>query len=168
LYEYDLFVSYRREGPTRNLSTPWLKEVVRRIEHYLSMELGDREPRIFFDEESVELGDHWPRALSDALLHSKCLLPIWTPPYFRSRWCMVEWQSFLAREQAVGLETRKKCRLILPVAAQDGIHYPPDARDTQQFDLRSYYATTKAFWRTRRADQLDQEIAKLSTRLRQR
>ena len=166
MYDYDLFVSYRREGPgKKRLSTPWLRQVVPRIEHYLSMELPDREPRIFFDVESLEVGDRWPQSIRDALLRSKCLMPIWTPPYFRSQWCMAEWKSFLAREETVKNEAGHKCRLILPIAAQDGIHYPPEAQDTQQFDLRDYYATTKAFWRTPRADQLDQEIGRLAHKI---
>jgi hypothetical protein len=100
VYTYDLFVSYRREQPGKTpLSMPWLRKVVDRLEHYLGMELGDREPRIFFDTNCVELGDHWPQRLHAAILGSKCILPIWTPPYFRSRWCLAEWKSFAAREQ---------------------------------------------------------------------
>jgi hypothetical protein len=169
MYTYDIFVSYRRERSGReNLIAPWLGRVVRTIEHYVGLELGDCNPRVFFDQESIEVGENWPERLREALLKSKCLLPIWTPQYFNSRWCMAEWQSFVAREEFVrGDAHDSHCRLIIPIQAHDGNHYPKEAQDTQQFDLRRYYATTKAFWRTERADKLDQLLADLARKIAQ-
>jgi len=156
-YEYDLFVSYKREPPSRRLYTPWLVGVLERVEHFLCQELGGRDVRIFFDASSIEVGRRWPREIRSALLRSRCLLAIWTPEYFRSPWCTAEWRSFLSREDVVR-SSGSECQLILPLAVHDGRWYPPEAQEVQQFDLSRYYATTAAFWRSARADELDQKI----------
>lgn len=160
MYRYDVFVSYKREPTDRHLVTPWLKAVLARTEFWLKQELGGREISVFFDEDSIDVGTKWPDEIRDALLASRCLLAIWSPEYFHSAWCMAEWRSFVARENMVAADSGASCVLIFPVKFHDGRWYPQEARETQQFDLSDYAATTSAFWQSQRADDLDRLIRK--------
>lgn len=156
-YQYDVFVSYKREPYDSQLITPWLFEVLRRIEYWLKQELGGHGVRFFVDQKSVEVGARWPDTLRDALLRAKCLLPVWSPEYFQSSWCLAEWRSFLAREQ-LHREKDPRCRLIVPIKFHDGVWFPDEAKQVQQLDLCPYAATTEAFWRSPRADELDRHL----------
>ena len=158
MYRYDVFVSYKREPSNKRLVTPWLQQVLDRVEYWLRQELGGERVGIFFDEESIEVGDNWPDEIRDALLSSKCLLPVWSPEYFRSTWCVAEWRSFLRREKLISDRGQTTYRLIVPIKFHDGHWFPAEAQRVQQLDLSSYTATTQAFWTSQRADELDQRI----------
>jgi hypothetical protein len=56
-YVYDVFISYRREHPNEALLTPWIHNVVRLMTLWLREELGGRKPRLFFDTETMEVGE---------------------------------------------------------------------------------------------------------------
>src|SRR5271154_2608102 len=165
MYRYDVFVSYKREPVNKRLVTPWLQEVLNRVEYWLRQEMGGQPVTVFFDDESIEVGDEWPAEIRDALLSAKCLLPVWSPEYFQSPWCMAEWRSFLQREQLISESGRSPCRLIAPIRFHDGFWFPEEAKRIKQLDLSQYTATTSAFWSTKRADELDQIIKKFAPSL---
>lgn len=158
MYQYDLFVSYKREPRDKQLVTPWLREVLNRVEYWVRQDMGGDPVRVFFDEESIEVGDDWPDELRDALLSAKCLLPVWSPEYFRSTWCVAEWQSFLLREKLIKENGGPQCKLVIPIRFHDGKWFPDEARRITPLDLSPYTATTPAFWESKRADELDQVI----------
>jgi len=107
------------------------------------------EPLIFRDEESLETGASWPLALQQGLHRSKVFVAVLSPSYFRSPWCRAEWSSFRHREHQLGLRTQGKTRgLIYPVCFSDGDCFPPDAKDIQHKDLRSWNRASPAFQRT--------------------
>lgn len=158
MYKYDLFVSYKREPLDNQLITPWLRKVLDRIEYWLRQELGGRSVDLFIDTKSVEAGDDWPDLIRKALLTARCLMPIWSPEYFHSPWCVAEWRSFLSREKLIAERGLQACKLIVPIKFHDGKWFPPEAARIQQFDLSKFAATTDGFWETRRADELDQML----------
>jgi len=158
MYRYDLFISYKREPKDNRLVTPWLRQVLNRIVYWVGQDMGGAPVEVFFDEKSIETGKVWPDYIRDALLAAKCLLPIWSPQYFHSPWCMAEWKSFLMRERLLADGGGPACRLIFPIKFHDGLWFPEEARRIQQLDLSSFTATTPAFWATQRADELDQLI----------
>ena len=61
MYRYDLFVSYKREPSGKRLVTPWLREVLNRIEYWVGQDMGGVSVEVFFDEESIEVGSDWPQ-----------------------------------------------------------------------------------------------------------
>lgn len=133
-YEYDLFLSYRRGGTVpdwlRNHFHPLLLDC-------LTDEL-DREPRIFVDFE-LETGQHWPSGLVRALSHTRLLLPVWSPQYFTSPWCLAEWRTMLAREDATGLRTGNRPHgLVYPVVFCDWQNFPDQAKQCQFRDLKKW------------------------------
>ena len=136
-YEWDVFVSYPREGQVgrwvHNHFLPLLRDC---LESTLP-----HQPRVFIDAE-MPTGGMWPQQLKQALLHSQLLVPVWTPPFFRSRWCMAEWESMLARETALG-EALPPRGLVYPVVYSDGDHFAQRAKQTQH--KRSLAAFTYPF-----------------------
>jgi hypothetical protein len=158
MYEFDLFVSYKREPPDQQLVTPWLREVLKRVTYWAGQNMNGKRPRVFFDEQSIEVGDAWPDEIKAALLSAKCLLPIWSPEYFQSAWCLAEWKSFLEREKLFMGRRHGACRLIIPIKIHDGKWFPQEAQRLTPLDLSRYAATTEAFWKTVRADELDQVL----------
>jgi TIR domain len=126
-YEYDLFISYRRRGDVKG----WVhNHFCPRLREGLINELPS-EPTIWLDVEQEE-GVDWPLNLRYALLRSKYLVAIWTPDYFRSAWCMAEWQSMLEREKRLGMRTEANPRgLVYPIKYSDGTHFHPIAKSTE-------------------------------------
>ena len=86
-------------------------------------------PRIFIDQ-AMPTGGNWSDDLKRALLSSRLLIAVWTPPYFRSGWCMAEWESMLARETALA-DGRPPRGLVYPVVYSDGNHFAQRAKQTQ-------------------------------------
>ena len=130
-YRYDVFISYSRSGGTadwvRNHLFPLLKDT-------LTDELGVA-PQIFFDAGNLEVGASWPEQLTEALKRSRMLLAVLSPPYFRSSWCLSEWESMAARERLLGEEPGG---LILPIVAFGGDAFPKEAQTRQSIDMSQW------------------------------
>ena len=65
---------------------------------------------IFQDESGIQLGEHWPSSLENALKQARFLIPILTPSYFNSEACRREAALFLDYEAKAGRED-----LVLPI-----------------------------------------------------
>jgi hypothetical protein len=146
-YRYDVFLSYRRSGAGG--VAPWVRN---HFLHLLTDCLADEmagEPRIFIDERQ-DLGGYWPATLARALDASRVLVPVWSPKYFTSRWCVAEWQTILRREQLFGLATeRQPLGLVYPVVFSDGDHFPNEARHRQAADFKKWAVPAKSYRKTR-------------------
>ncbi|GHF49838.1 toll/interleukin-1 receptor domain-containing protein [Amycolatopsis bartoniae] len=119
MYEYDVFISYRRGGGTlpewvRNHFHPRLSAL---LEDYLG------ESRVFLDDK-VPTGASLPSEQRDALLRSRILVPVCSPPYFHDEWCLSEWASMAERERLLGA-----ARLIYPVVFCDSVNFPEWAHE---------------------------------------
>lgn len=148
-YEYDVFVSYKRHNKTNG----WHIGLLENLEVWLSHELH-RDARIFFDSEDIQTGERWKDKLSSALLRSRCLLCLWSPMYFQSRWCVAEWQTFLERERQF------RRTLIIPARVHDGDHYPKAAKDIQSRDFSKYASASPRFWDSHLALEFEQNHLK--------
>jgi len=130
VYEYDVFISYRRIGSDvpgwiRNHFYPRLSEV---LDNNL-----DRDVKIFFDE-LVPSGATWPTELRTALQRARILLPVCSPKYFVDEWCLAEWKSMELREKLAkgpsapvgGLVSRDNGQQIVgdAVTALQNLGYP--------------------------------------------
>jgi hypothetical protein len=140
-YRYDVFFSYRREPQTQD----WVARVVGTLRYWLRQELADDHSEIFWDYNGIDVGDRWPAALSRALRGSKCMVCLWSPAYFQSRWCVSEWESFRKRERILNLPNHG---LIAPIRYHDGKLFPEAARNVQCADFAPYAYINKAFWAT--------------------
>jgi hypothetical protein len=133
-YRHHVFVSYSRKDNVPE----WLREhFLPLLINRLGAVLGE-DPDIFCDQR-IEVGSDWPDALAEALNRSCCMLAVWSPRYFRSPWCIAEWETMLAREKQLGLKTDGSPGLVYPVVYSDGDYFPEAANRTQQkIDLREY------------------------------
>ncbi|MCX5332704.1 toll/interleukin-1 receptor domain-containing protein [Streptomyces sp. NBC_00140] len=134
-YEWDVFISYSHTGNVKG----WVKN---HFHEELTKSLWDvlpNDPRVFVDYE-IPVGTQWPDKLEDALLKSRCLVAIWSPPYFRSEWCMAEWVSMRKRQAVLREANGQAPKLIYPIRFADGDHFPPDAQATQDCRDLSEYA----------------------------
>jgi hypothetical protein len=163
-YYWDVFISYRREPAGTNLITPWIRAVVDRVKLWLSDELPGRPPRVFFDRDSIRVGDLWPDTLRRAIRTSRCMVALLSPQYFHQPWCVAEWTSFLTRQHRLA---QSRTPIIAPVRVHDGDWFPADAIAVQALDLSDHVGTTPAFWHTARADELDQMLRPFTRRVGQ-
>jgi hypothetical protein len=134
-YEFDVFVSYRRKGNplhwVRNHFFPRLRDC---LDDHL-----EKEPNLFIDEQ-MEIGSIWPDRLEDALSRTKILVSVYSPQYFRSRWCLAEWQSMADREKLLGHKG-----LIYPVLFSDSENFPSFARERVWRDLKKWNLPDPSF-----------------------
>ncbi|WP_216209210.1 TIR domain-containing protein [Amycolatopsis aidingensis] len=119
-YEYDVFISYSNVG-----SAPkWLvNNFFPKFQDCLADQIAPA-PRVFLDR-TMHRGVSWPEKLARVLLRSKILIPVLSPPYFESAWCMAEWDSMCERERVLGL-AGSDCPqgLIYPILYSDSNNFP--------------------------------------------
>jgi hypothetical protein len=159
-YEYDVFISYSRHPPVsewvgnhfHSLVKQWLGEA----------DLGFA-PTVFIDTE-IHTGSEWPMALRNALMRSRLLIPVWSPSYFRSAWCMAELRTMQARERMCALRSAQNPHgLIFPVRFNNGV--PADLVGIQHRDLSPYNYNQQSFADTARFLDLVSEIQDLAAEL---
>jgi TIR domain len=123
-YEHEIFVSYAR-APIVGL---WVhKFFVPQLQARANEIAGDV-VRIFCDVDMDE-GVNLPAELKRRIRASALLLTVWSADYFRSAWCMAEWQSFRRREEMLGLFTEANpLGLVYPVRYADGKSFHADAK----------------------------------------
>ncbi len=157
-YQYDVFVSYKRNDQARACLTGWIHRVRDIVTHWIGIEVG-RDVEVFFDSQSIEYGTNWPDTLRASLGSSRVLLCFLTPEYFRSPWCRAEWGSFTSREAHCGPLTQP---LIVPVCIGGRTHFPQSAMERQMMDLSQYAQTLDSFWETQRAAELEVQLRELA------
>jgi hypothetical protein len=134
VYETDVFISYRRTGNV----PAWVHNHFRpKLEACLADEL-EHDVKIFMDVD-IDTGTHWPSRLENVLKRTKMLVAVWSAQYFRSAWCLAEWQSMCARERLLDLHsTQCPSGLIYPVIFADSENFPLAARERQARDLKQW------------------------------
>ncbi len=163
MYEYDVFISYRRVGSDvpawiRNHFYPRLSEV---LDNNL-----DRDMKIFFDE-LVPSGATWPAALRTALQRARILLPVCSPKYFVDEWCLAEWKSMELREKLAGLASpeQQPQNLIYPVIFSDSERFPKYATDRRMRNFKSWNHPHPQFERSMKYLEFDDEVKRIAAEL---
>jgi hypothetical protein len=151
-YCYDVFFSYKRDPET----DIWHETVKEKLRLWLRMDLNQDDVAIFFDTEDIKTGQRWRTKLEAALKGSKCAVCIWSPLYFKSKWCMSEWMTFEQRGRNLGAD------LVVPARFHDGEHYPQAAKDRQSRDFSRYASIMPRFWQTERAVEFEDVLRPFS------
>jgi hypothetical protein len=143
-YEFDVFLSYSRKGG----SPGWVhNHFLPKLRDCLTDEIGDV-PAIFVDQH-IDTGTVWTSDIERALTRSKLLVSIYSPQYFRSGWCLAEWQSMAAREQLLGLASRELTQgLIYPVLYSDSANFPDYGKDRMWYDMKGLDSPDLMFQQT--------------------
>jgi hypothetical protein len=133
-YEFDIFISYSRHGSAGK----WLmNHFYPKLLDCLHDELPVA-PRVYVDKE-MQRGVDWPYDLQKALLHSKIIMPLFTPPYFNSPWCLAEWQSMRARQELLGLASAEVPQgLVYPILYSDSDNFPMEARRLAWWNFKEF------------------------------
>ncbi|MDX2041811.1 MAG: toll/interleukin-1 receptor domain-containing protein [Acidobacteriota bacterium] len=157
-YLYDVFISYRHKPPVLD----WVRNHFYPLLDQWLPSAMPVEPKIFIDFDEIEIGAAWPAKLRQALRQSRCILSVWSPEYFRSEWCLAEWQTFRERERLLELATEQQPDgLIYPVVFSDGEHFPPEAVGTQLQDLRDWNTPHQVFRETAAYVEFDNQMQTL-------
>jgi len=149
-YEFEIFFSYKRSVD----SSAWHTGLKDSLAHWVSEELGGGGVHIFFDLEDINVGARWKTKIVNALRSSKCLVAVWSPEYFRSRYCVAEWLTFDKRAKLFDRE------LIAPASRVDGQFFPIDARALQIAKFNDYALTATKFWETPYAAEFEIQLVK--------
>jgi hypothetical protein len=147
-YQYDVFFSYKRDRE----SDAWHERVRDKLVYWLRQSLNQAQVAIFLDTEDITTGNRWRMKLQSALKASKCVVCIWSPLYFKSKWCVSEWMTFEQRGQPLGLD------LVAPARYYDGEFYPEPAKDRQSPDFSDYASTMPRFWETEHAVEFEKKL----------
>jgi hypothetical protein len=149
-YDYDAFFSYKRDLE----SDDWHERVKNKLIFWLKQELQRPDVKIFFDTEEIRTGMRWQQKLATALKKSRCIVCVWSPLYFQSKWCISEWKTF------VGREALTNCDLVMPASYFDGETFPPDAKAKQFLDFSKFTSTMPKFWDTATAVDFENQVLK--------
>jgi TIR domain len=143
-YEYEVFVSYRRAAPVGDWVHDHFKPL---LVEWLEV-ATPLQTRVYVDDQ-LETGVTWPLELRRTLQRSCFLVPVWSPKYFSSPWCLAELHTMLARERRLEMRSAANPNgLIFPVRFNDGEHFPEDILAIQDLDLRGLNIPGQAFKRT--------------------
>lgn len=137
-YQYDAFFSYKRDSE----SDEWHKNVKTKLEFWLKQELQRLDVHIFFDTEEIRTGMQFRQKVTSALKQSRCIVCLWSPLYFQSKWCYSEWMTFVRRGEMVNSQ------LVMPAHFHDGESFPAAAKVAQYLDFSPFANTMPAFWMT--------------------
>lgn len=85
----DVFLSYEHSA----FSSAWLREFVPLFSSWLKEDIG-REPHVFDPERLLQFQEIPPQTLQ-ALNNAHCFVPILTPSYFRSEFCLAQLRKFI-------------------------------------------------------------------------
>ena len=134
-YEYDIFISYRRD----DLTKAWIEKIfIPPLRSHVFYELGFH-PRFFIDEQ-LEVGTTWPLSLGHALGTSKTIIPLWSKTFLNSVWCTCEISHMLEREAKTGFRTpQNPDGLVFPTIIHDGETLPINLSSIQKVEIQDCF-----------------------------
>lgn len=134
-YEFDVFVSYRRgerleAGGAFKIEAEglWVHNVFL-AEFRSRLEQKCPEPRIAIDTD-IPPGANWEQTLQRWVLRSKCLVAVWSAPYFFSEYCRSEFHTVLRRQLELEAEG-SAVKPVVPLVWADGKNFDDEARAIQ-------------------------------------
>jgi hypothetical protein len=135
VYEYDVFISYQRDG---NTVPAWVRtHFYPRLRDLLDDNV-DYQVKIFLDEK-IAVGSKWPQESLNALQRARILVPVCSPKYFLDEWCLAEWHSMREREKLVDMASRENPQgLIYPVIFSDSLNFPGYARERKMRSFKNW------------------------------
>lgn len=133
-YKFDVFISYCRHGNVRK----WLENhFYQKLVDCLADQFAPA-PKVYVDW-TMPRGVHWPSELEKAVRHTKIMVPVLTPQYFESRWCMAEWRSMREREKMLSLAGPNIPQTLrYPILFADSKNFPDEGRELSWEDFKEF------------------------------
>ena len=155
-YQYDVFVSYKRG----RINEQWLNEIFFPFfENYLDNELPHT-PRIFIDKTGLTPGVDFSNQLFRSLMYSKCMLSIWSPPYFRkSEWCVKELLTMQYKQDhhKIGVATVPRT-LIWPILYREIDELPSFVKNINYLDYSKFNVVGEAFFKSEKSLEFQEKL----------
>jgi TIR domain len=155
-YINDVFISYKRG----RLNEQWLNEIFLPLfTEYLDNELPEK-PRIFLDKSNLTPGVNFNDELFVNLLYSKCIVSIWSPPYFRrSEWCVKEFLTMKHRQELLELSPMTNPKsLIWSVLYREVEPLPEMAAGITYLDYTDFNLVGDAFFETKKYLEMQEKM----------
>jgi GTPase SAR1 family protein len=137
---YLFFLSYARSD-----ADPFFNRFRQELAEAVRVKVGGPlEAVAFIDRDDIAVGQDWSEALSEALLTSRVLVPVYSRSYFASDYCGKEWAVFQQRQQLAAAATggARPPPVILPVlwVGREDLPAPLPrvARDLQFHDAAAF------------------------------
>ena len=135
-YKNDVFISYKRG----KISEEWLQDV---FYPFFYDELNNAlpfEPKIFVDKTGLTPGVDFSNELFSNLIFSKCLVSIWSPPYFRrSEWCLKEFLTMRYKQEYYQLSALTMPKtLVWPIMYRTVQPLPVAVKSISYLDYSDY------------------------------
>ncbi len=89
----DIFVSYARRDDSDGLISELAERLREAYGRYLGAKLD-----VFMDSADIQVGERWNRRLEAELESSRLVLALLSPSYFRSQYCLKEWDASQGRQ----------------------------------------------------------------------
>ncbi len=160
MYEYDVFLSYKRG----KIPETWLNETFKPLfEFKLSNALGRINVPIFVDKTEIRNGVEWSSIIENALLKSKVMVALISPTYFNSDWCVKEFKSMFKRQQELWKRNLldKNFSLVTPIVQQGPLNKLPELIHHIQFvDYTRFMRVGRSFHDSEEFQQLQELMEK--------
>jgi hypothetical protein len=157
-YTYGAFFSYKRHP----LTDRWHRELLARLQMWISQELARPSLRVFFDAQSIDNGHDFGLTIADALQSSAVLICLFSPLYFTSGNCLSEINAFFAREEMLGL---RRGQLIACARFHDGDRYPDPYRRLQSRDFTDFANLSPRFWESEKGAEFESTIPQFAEQI---
>jgi TIR domain len=145
-YINDVFISYKRG----KINEQWLNEIFYPLFYQFLNDALPHEPKVFIDRSGLTPGVNFNDELFINLIYSKCIVSIWSPPYFRrSEWCVKEFLTMKHRQEILELSplTNPKS-LIWSVLYREVEPIPEVAAGLSYLDYTEFNLVGDAFFKT--------------------
>jgi hypothetical protein len=156
-YVNDVFISYKRG----RINEQWVEEnFLPMFEELLDNALPHK-PRIFVDKTALAPGVDFSNALFYNLIFSKCIVSIWSPPYFRrSEWCVKEFLTTKFKQDVLFQlnEQTQPTALIWPVIFRKLTAIPPIANRMSYLDYSDFAIVGDDFFKSPLYTKLQQRM----------
>lgn len=155
-YKNDVFISYKRG----RINEQWLNEIFLPLFSDNLNNVLPHDPVIFVDKSGLTPGVDFNDELFINLLYSKCIVSIWSPPYFRkSEWCIKEFLTMKYRQEVLELSplTNPKT-LIWSVLYREIEPIPKIASGLHYLDYTDFNVVGDAFFRSSRYIEIQEKM----------
>ncbi len=132
-YRYDVFLSYGNN----DYIDSWVKEHFIPLLQWLLEDSLGRPSEVFIAKQQKNILPDWKTALA----HSRCLIPVWSPSNFKSKWSSYELSVMIRREAQF---PENPHRLIMP-AVLSGAKTISATHTIPQFECSDYVYPGAAF-----------------------
>ncbi len=138
-YRYPVFISYKT-GLFGNWVIKYFYPLFSELLKEELAEDGIKADDPYLDQKHNSYSTVFPEELKKKVACSHCLIPIWSPRYFYSKWCMSELAVMLNRQRKLASirKNKEKKHLILPVTAKHGDNIPEFPDIIRSFDCARY------------------------------